>query len=339
MEYLNFGNIYGSNEDAYSKIMAQTFIISEKFRSKFIALINSKHSDDKIKCLSAEDLSSVSLEKSFYNLGRLDISFELQSGMNIGIENKKWAGLQPNQLERYKEAFENIGQPYILVFLSPRNYALGANDKPKNLIKGVFVEVNYSEIYLICQQIVSEAHNELEKRYFSCLINFLGGVTLKPLTSLEIESLKSYFEAKNKIVNILREAKNDKEIIEDTANYLLSSRNIKDNICYFGFRFGTQWYYDQPLSKNSAEMIFYVKDTETNSENANKKNLLLERLCSAHKSEIIKIFDCQVDYYVRKRDNECRFAIRKSLLDFENKDIGEPINWLLDVLQYMTQKL
>lgn len=339
MEYLNFQNIYGNNEDAYSKIIAQTFMISDNFRKGLIELINTKHNDKKIADLSTADLCRVSLENSFGPLGRLDILFELQNGLNIGIENKKWAALQEHQLKRYKSAFEAIGQPYILIFLSPKNYSLGEGDRPQNLNKGVFVQINYGEIFSICQQILSESSTDFEINYLTSLQNFLEGVTLMPLNNLEIDSLKFYYTAKNKILNILKEVNKNKEYIEDTANYLLSSRNINSNLCFYGFRFGTGWYYNDALLNNNAEIIFYIKDVEANIEEAKRKNLMLEQFYVKNMDKMESMFGGSIDYYVRKRKNECRLAIRRSLLDFEGKEIEEPIKWLSQVIQYMETAL
>lgn len=340
MELLNFDIFFGSSEESYSKIIAQTIVFSEKFRKSFIKLINTKHDNKDIKNLlnNKIDINNIVLEYDFEALGRIDIFIELEDSLNIGIENKKWAKLQYDQLKRYNDALEKKNTPYVLIFLSPENYYLNNSDKPINLSKGVFVEVNYKEILNICQHISNKTKNSLEKNYFNSLINFIKEVTMEPFNLDEIKSLTTFYKARRKMINILNNIKRNDENIEETANYMLCRREINKFICYFGFRYGTDWYYNVPLLNENAEMIIFVKDVEKDEKIAKENNERLKNINNKFiKEEVYKGIDSK--YFERKTYNECRFAFRKSLKEYENKDVGSCIKWFQDIMGILEKEL
>lgn len=340
MEYMNMKNIFGENESSYSKAIAQTFLISEEFKKLFVNLVNSKHDNQLIKGMTSDEVIKVILENNFDgNKDRIDILFEFKNELHIGIENKRWALLQKAQLTRYWDRFEEMKHPYILVFLAPKKYNLLDSEKPKVTKKGVFVQINYNEIYDICKKILDQSQDSLTKNYFTSLLNFAGELIMQPLNSQEINSLIYFKNAEKKVVQIIKEINVDNSFIEKNPNYILTNQNINSQSCFLGFRLGRQWYYDEPLIKDLPEIIFYVKDIESDSAIADTNNKKLNDVFTTCRNELETQFECKVNYYDRKRVNECRLAIRKALSDFEYKDPDDICKWFNDIREYMKQKL
>jgi len=334
---MNFNSFLGSSEASYSKVIAQTFILSGEFRKRLLEQMNRKHDNDIIKQMTKEDVLNVVLEKNFDGNGeRIDIFFELQNGLMIGIENKKWAMLQPKQLIRYQEAFEKLNQNYILVFLAPKNYALPPSEKPRNLKKGVFIEIDYVELDEICRTIVLNTKEELETNYFVSLKNFIGDLIMQPLNLSEINSLINFSSADKKINQIMDDLEFEYGF-EKNANYRLGYKIINGQVCYYGFRFGTQWYYKESLLNDQPELIFFIKDIEPDFSNATKSNEKISEFYKKHNVILKNQFLCEADYYQRKRANECRLVIRRSLADFENKDVSDVIQWFKGIEDFMKQ--
>lgn len=333
-------NFLGENETSYSKAIAQTFSLSEDFQKQFKNLINSKHSNQLIKEMTSDEVSKVILENNFDgNKDRIDILFELKNEFQIGIENKRWANLQKEQLFRYQAKLVEMDHPYILVFLAPKNYVLLDSEKPQNSKKGVFVQINYAEIHTICKQILDHANDSFTKNYFTSLLNLIGDLVMKPINSQEINSLMHYKSAERKIMQIIIDIKDDKAIIEKNPNYILINQYINNQSCYVGFRLSKEWYYDEPLLNGLPEAIFYVKDINSDSASASANNMKLYNVFEDCKLEIKTRFACDVNYYNRKRANECRLVIRKSFSDFENKDPEDMSKWFKDVKEYIELKL
>ena len=339
MHYLNFALYHGRNEQSYSKAVAQTLALSDEFRKKFLELLlSTANSPGNIKEFIDDDIHSITLEKDFGTFGRMDVVIETVSGLIIGIENKKWAGLQQNQLSRYAEAFEQIGQPYFLVFLTPKLYALSENERPKSIISGNFTHITYDNLLSIAIAL-SNNENSLEHNYFSGLSKFLEGLAMPPINIDEINSMKYYYRAKEKLINVLMEIKTEKGKIEDNPNYMLTARWIGKHLVFSGFRFGTNWYFNAPLLNNEPEIICYAKDTLPNILEATPQNDILQKFYSDEFKTLQTLFNCEVDYYPRKRPNECRLAIRKRLNDFNGKELSEMMKWLNDVIDYLSMRL
>ena len=339
MSYLNFTNFYGKSEQSYSVAIAKTLAISEEFRKMFFELLLSLSTKpDAFREYICDDIHSISLEKDFGTWGRMDIVLETSAGLIIGIENKKWAGLQYRQLSRYVEAFEQIGQPYFLVFLTPKPYILPEGERPKSTTNGDFVHITYNSLLSIANNL-SATENSLERNYYFGFSKFLEGLALPPLNANEISSMKYYYRAKEKVTNVLSEVNDEKKKIQENPNYTLIFRKIGNYDFFYGYRFGTEWYYNAPLLNNGPELICYVRDVAQDIKEATPLNEYLKNLYSAEGKNIAKTFDCQVDYYARKRPNECRFAIRKSISSFEGKELTEMVLWFKQALEYLAQQI
>lgn len=339
MDCMSFNYFFDSSEASYSKVIAQTFVLSTEFRKLLFEQINQKHDNNIIKQMTTEAIENVVLEKTFDgNCDRIDIFFELKNGLMIGVENKKWAGLQHEQLIRYKKALENLNQNYVLIFLAPKNYMIPQQEKPENLKNGVFIEINYAEIDEICKKILSNTQEDLVVNYFRSLKNFIGELIMEPLNQSEINSLRYFSSADKKINQILSDLKFENGI-EKNENYRLGYKVINGQSCYCGFRFGTKCYYREPLLDDQPEMIFYIKDDEPDFDNASKNNDKLKEFYTDYNKPLSKQFLSKVDYYDRKKANECRLAIRKSLADFESEDVSKIVNWFESIIKYLEQNL
>lgn len=340
MDCMNLKYFLGTNESAYSKAIAQSFVLSKSFRNKLLELINSKHNNTEIENISNGDVTDVVLEKCFNgNSDRIDIYFEMETDLLIGIENKKWAGLQKDQLKRYKDALENENRKYILVLLAPEKYVIESVFKPENFKNGVFIEINYTEIDVICKQILKEDKDVMTQSYILSLSNFIGDLTMQPFKTEEVSSLMYYNNAEGKIIQILNDLKDANISVEKSRNFILAPKSINCFSSYFGFRFGTDWYFKEPLLNSQPELIFYVKDTEVDFDKAIVTNNKIKKISEKFKNDLEAKYQCKVDYYGRKKANECRLAIRKSFSDFDNQPVIEIYNWFRAIIAYAEQNL
>lgn len=335
---VNFSNFIGTNENCYSKVIAQTFVLSEEFRNLFLALVNSKIKKSQVILDLNDNISEILIDSDIDGNGRLDINIKFESGKSLGIENKKWAILQKNQLQRYSDSLKKQNEPYILILLSPKHYKLPVDSEPKNLSNGEFIQINYSEIEKISLDIAHKTNDSFKKKYFENLNEYIGGLIVKPFNTNEIQSFLNYGSGIKKIYQILNDLKTDTEKIENWRNqYVLVGRMINNNYCFFGFRMDSNWYYQEALINNNPELIFYVKDIEDDANQAKLNNDSLRTFFTNQKDDIIKNYNCSVDFYNRKKNNECRLAIRKSLVDFNGKDIDKICLWFGEVLEFMNQ--
>lgn len=321
--------IWRGREEAYSSMIAQTLILSRKFR-KFI---------EKQLEIEKDSISIIETEKDL-DLGRIDIYFEYENGLAVGIENKKWAKLQANQLHKYDKALQKNKKDYKLVFLSPSTYTLSEGEKPENL-----VIIKYKEIIDMINDWIKELNHknelsEFEETYFKHLLIYLEDLEMKPIQDKEIESLLFYDSCETKLKAILNELMTqDERTTSMSGNYILFSRK-KDGFLFFtGFRFGTKWYYQDTLLNKSPECIIYVKDIWDDSEQQ-EKNILVKKIYDKLKEE--PLFSDKVvklDIYQRSKKNECRLAIRRSLSDFKDKDFDEIIPWFRDAIVILEKHL
>lgn len=162
---------------------------------------------------------------------------------------------------------------------------------------------------------------------------------MKPFTLKEIDSLLCFKSAEKKMMQVMQDVNMGSSYIENNSNYILKCWAVKGHFCFYGFRFDTQWYYKVPLLNEKPEIIVYLKDIEQDISKADSKNKHVYSVYDNCKAQLEKKFECKVNYYKRKRANECRLAIRKSLEDFENQDIDELTKWFAGILKFMEPKL
>lgn len=320
-----FSNTWGTDEKNYSSIIAQTLGLSKPFRSFFEAKLG-------IKNLVSE-ITSIETEKPLSGSEKIDIFVIYDDGrMVIGIENKKWARLQPRQLHRYAEALKRKGDNYKLLFLSPSSYVLSEIDKPDGL-----VTISYKEIIEWVKYL--RIDYEFENAYWKYLLSFIEEMEMKPFEADEIKSLLYYSVCLKKMDSILNELRKDSDppIENSTGNFKLFSRKMNGFFIYIGMRFGKNWYYNDNLLNNSPECLIYIKDIWNDSEQADN-NMSVKSIYSKLKIEK-DLQSEKIDFYPRKSGNECRLAIRHSLQDFENKNISDVIYWFNKTIEKLEKNM
>lgn len=309
-----FSKVWGVKETRYSGIIGQTFGLSASFNSFFQERLGIQ---DK-----AIEIVSVETEKSLGELGQIDIFLNYDNGLVVGMENKKWAGLRPQQLIRYDEALKIESKDnYKLVFLAPSTYSLRDNEKPDFLII-----IRYKEIIDWINSLAVK--DDFESNYLQYLLKYIEVLEMSPLNEGEIRSLLYYAKSIKKLDAILSDLREENEgTIENNANYKLFYRNIDNILTYTGFRFGTDWYYNDALINNLPECIIYIKDIWSDNKEKTVQNEKIKTIYEILRGDT-DLNTIILNYYepVSKKD-ECRVAIRTSLSDFEGKDISEIINW------------
>jgi len=259
-----FYKLFGNNEDGFSKAIGFSFSTNQELLESVLkaALISVNYSGELEKLINGS-VVNVDFEKHLFTDGRIDITFELDTGLVVGIENKKWAGLQSNQLQRYADAFQKMNKPFLLLFLTPREYLISEEYYPLCSSEGAFSHITYPMIYQECLRLKSKSTG-VEEVYFRSLIEYLEEIIMKPFDFDEINSLRSRYELWNKVKVIMNEVnKQFNEIfdssgtyIEENRSYSLSYRNINGYGCYYGFRYDCNWYFSEHLLNDSPEILF-----------------------------------------------------------------------------------
>lgn len=342
-----FYKLFGNNEDGFSKAIGFTLSIHQELLENILReALNNIHYFGEIRKLINGSVVNIDFEKHLFSDGRIDIVLELDTGLIIGIENKKWAGLQFNQLQRYANALDKKNKPFLLIMLTPKEYTISNEDYPKCSRNGVFSHITYTMIYDECIKIKSNS-KDMQEIYYDALTKYFEEIVMKPFDIEQINSLKNRFEVWNKVKDILNEVNklyneiyNSKgTYIEESKSYSLSCKNIKGNICYYGFRYNKNWYYGDSLLNGVPEVLFYIKDTIKDVNEAKDQNDRLKFLYHELKNskELNKIGI--LNYYERKNSSECRLALRKSLYDFEDKNPDFIIEWILNAVKLFESKL
>jgi hypothetical protein len=334
MEGIDFNQIYGRDESAYSKVVAQSIALSEGFRKEFFEQVHRIHADARFRDLANKEVIKVRLEKTMGQQNRIDILLQFENSLNVGIENKKWAGLQPNQLTRYMSQLESLGFPYILVFLTPPYYHLSDANRPQAMNNGVFVHIDYNEVHRICETILTPLEDGFERRYFMSLRSYLDEVVTNPIDTKDVAALSNYGQAKRKLDLIMNEISPDGGI-EDTRNYLLVRRIIKGHNCYLGFRFTNHWYFDDPLIEGQPELVYFIKDTVASADYSK----VLKGYFEANRAGMASRFSCKVQFIEGVESGKCRLALQRPLESFVLGDLKEIIAWFRDVQSSMENDL
>jgi hypothetical protein len=76
--------------------------------------------------------------------------------------------------------------------------------------------------------------------------------------------------------------------------------------------------------------LFYIKDRQNDQEEALKFNEKVKRLYQKLKGDVSVGGLGRLIYYERKKNNECRLALSKSLMDFAGKNPDLIVQWLWD---------
>ena len=342
-----FHKLFGNNEDGFSKAIGFTLSIHQELLENILKeALNNIHYFGEIRKLINGSVVNIDFEKHLFSDGRIDIALELDTGLIIGIENKKWAELQSNQLQRYANALHKTDKPFVLLVLTPKEYTIASEDYPKCSKNGVFSHITYPLIYDECIKIKSNS-KDMQEIYFDALTKYFEEIVMKPFDIEQINSLKNRYELWNKVKSILNEVNNlYNEIynskgtyIEENKSYSLSCKIIKGNVCFYGFRYNNNWYYDDLLLNDGPEVLFYIKDTIEDGNEAKVQNdrlkVLFHELKDSKELNEIGI----LNYYERKSNNECRLALRKSLYDFKDKNPDFIVEWILNAVKLFESKL
>jgi hypothetical protein len=253
----------------------------------------------------------------------------------FGIENKKAAELQKNQLGRYQKFLSSLGLPNLLVFLAPSSYEL-PDEEFRKLDRQSFVPLTYREVIQWAEECLKESNlSEFERDYLIAFLEFIGELELKPFTNEELAALamsRSYQDAVMKASKIVAELARDKRPEKSTTlGFVLTRTNSFSGFSlpiYTGIRFDTEGYFNDPLLEGQPELLAYVKDDEIDSEKAARTNGRLEEI--ANNTGWVEPLGARLEYFRRDRENQkqCRLAIRRKLGDFTSKDPAEIIDWL-----------
>jgi len=321
-----FADIWGTKETRCSALIAQSIILSNRFRefiANRIAVPSENFSIDKIQTeyvLSGEE--------------RIDIYIACSGGLIVGIENKKWASFQEYQLKRYTDALKERSSTYKLIFLAPSRYHLSKDHTPHELVR-----INYQDIYRWIKE--QSFETSFEENYFYQLLMYLDEleVEMKPLNFQEINSLLHHNSALDKLRKILIDIKGDSKGIENPSSSGYTLYGIFDYgvPIYIGFRYSTNWYYSDNLLNNGPECLIYVKDLWDEAEQV-EKNQFVNTIHSYLKDKVTDQTTV-VRYYTRKTKNECRLSIRKSLFDFDGKEQDEISKWFNEHLELLKQAI
>ena len=104
-------------------------------------------------------------------------------------------------------------------------------------------------------------------------------------------------------------------------------------------RFSANRYCTEPLRGSKPDCIVYVKDIwadeEHDSYNKKLANVYAEMTKAAPGLEI----SSEIKLTARKKQNECRLMIRRSMSEIVDKDIADATQWYKDVLKLLEAKL
>jgi hypothetical protein len=327
----DFKTVFGDGEEGYSKALSLTYMISAEFRKKFVELLSAKHQNEKIAELLTSDVESVDLKHEFNKGERIDLLITINSKhgrLLLGIENKKTSGLQTEQLQRYKEQLESRGK-YMLVFLVPKKFLAHEKEKTIDLVSGVFIELNYSELHEMIDEL-AHSENHMEAKFFADLHKYLTKIVHR----------KIYQSARRKIDEILRRTKSegDEDIESDHLvhpNYRMVQRSIGGFECNYGFRFCNNMYYEAPLLNGEPELIVYLKDKQSDAARSIAYSEKVKRFYEKYQQKLVDEFGCEVQFYSRDQASECRLSIRRSLFHYRGKKLDEVVHWLTTTMNFI----
>jgi hypothetical protein len=215
-------------------------------------------------------------------------------------------------------------------------YRLAEAEKPP--VKGNFAQVSYKVMVKWIEAYLAQGSglSGFEANYLLAVRGFLSEVEMPNITREEIEALSLAAEATKKLSHIITGF--EKSVEASSGNYLLGHRMIESYPIYFGFRYGTNWYYHAPLLGNSCEAIVYVRDIQEDAKQALSFNAKLK----SAKDQLVDFAaatDSFVDYYERKSKNECRLVIRKPMDGFADGDLNTIAEWIGQALQTLENEL
>lgn len=121
---------------------------------------------------------AVTLEKQTSESRRIDIYLRLSSGNIIGIENKPWAGDQPEQLSDYATfiAAQATGKAWHLFYLSnydPSEKSLSANEQQQLKAAGHYSNITFHSLISWLDECSNQAKASQVKLFIDELVKFI----------------------------------------------------------------------------------------------------------------------------------------------------------------------
>ena len=274
----NLSSIWGKSENAYSGIIAQTLAVSGPFRTHFLQKLISHFEPeispeilDGIRAIVRDEVipTNVVTEKSCGIYGRTDVCVTFET-LTLVIENKIGEGFQKEQLSRYDQYLRGLNDNYLMILLSPSDYRVAEYEKPQG--KGRFAQLSYKTLLNWIDSYLKDKDglSEFDRTYLLSVREFLGEIEMPNIAQKEIDALGAYRDGNNAIKRLTTIIKRVNESIQNPyghvagwlGNYILGHKKMLHYPVYFGFRYGTDWYYADRLLDNKCEAIIYVKDDE-----------------------------------------------------------------------------
>lgn len=185
---------------------------------------------------------TVTLEKQANGQRRIDIYLDFGSaGGVIGIENKPWAGDQPNQLSDYADYIKNkvTGKnKWLLLYFSnhePSEESIKPDELEKIKESGNFIYVNYDQVIAWLDECLSETCSIKVQIFIEDLIQFIRLKINQELTVAETQEIVKTIIKYNKLkefFDVLSVANDLKDLL---LTELKNNLNINQNKYEFEF--------------------------------------------------------------------------------------------------------
>jgi hypothetical protein len=296
-------NIIGNNENAFSIAVALCLCYEKEL---FGWLLKKCGIND--KC----GIKEITTEKNLGSIeNRIDIYISLTNGFRIGIENKKWAVFQKDQIERYlsSSSFSDYSRSKLLV-LTPSRYCFDNVELPASIVK-----VTYKEIINVLKLLPAPKNAILID-----VIEYFSEVEMMPFSGQEIDAMRYFPSANSKFISVLESIRKDNDwgIENSPGQYKLFGREMGGYTFYYGFRFGNDWYIKYPLLNGTPECIIYLRKY------SGSTNIIEQLLIkNMEKFNLIKTGNEKMEIL----DGDVRLMIRKNLGDFADHDLDDIAKW------------
>lgn len=182
------------------------------FLDKFLEKICGKHTT------WAAGNCTVTLEKQANGQRRIDIYLDFGSAGVIGIENKPWAGDEPNQLSDYAKHLASYKKSWLLLYFcnrEPSKESIKPDELEKIKKSGNFIHVNYDQVIAWLDECLNNTCSIKVQIFIEDLIQFIRLKINQELTVAET----------NKIVKIITD---DYKKIEAAFDIYKSMDDLKD---------------------------------------------------------------------------------------------------------------
>jgi len=306
--------IIGTSENSFSIVVAALITYNEEIKNLFLGKA------DFPKDLNIIDITTEKCLDGIEN--RIDIFIEFEEGYILGVENKKWASFQNNQIERYASTsyFKNKEKANIII-LTPSRYDLGEYKSILNL--------NYKQLIAIIKECTNSDVN-------SDIIEYLSEVELMPLTTDEITAQAFYSSGNKKLDSVLEELNNNENFqIENCEGvYKLFRKEIGRYAFYIGFRFGinNRFYLKEKLYNGKPECIIFLKELDENYINDETAKNIWAKI--EQNKQRIQLND-KIDLVHGK--GPVKVIIRKNIDEFIGDDLRKIVEWYRRIIKFLEE--